>query len=536
MFLKKLTIRPHISSTKLIVLTALFWMAFANFSLFGALLKDYPLNGDNALFLAIITFGFTTVIILILSLFCFKGTIKPVLISLLIGTAMAAYFMDTYNVLIDDMMISTTLETDTKEALDLISPSMFVYLLLLGVFPALFVLRAEIKFRPFLREVTTRVLLNGALVSIFLVLIFMQSAIAASFFREHKSIRYYANPTSYIYGIGKQGRNAWRKLQGETPLVRIAEDAYIPETDRQRELVILVVGETARADRFSLNGYQKPTNPLLEKQNVVSFSNVQSCATLTAISVPCMFSRNGVDDFDVKKARNEENILDILARVNAKVLWRDNNSSSKGVADRVLYEDYRDPTNNPICDIECRDVGMLVGLQEFIDGQPNGDIIIVLHQMGNHGPAYYKRYPKEFEVFTPACQTNELGNCSSIELDNAYDNAILYTDYFLNNVIELLKNNTDEFETLMLYVGDHGESLGEGGLYLHGMPNFLAPRAQRHVPMIVWAGTEFDGITVDSLRAKKDMALTHDYLFHTLLGLMEVQTAAYDQEFDFLKK
>lgn len=239
----------------------------------------------------------------------------------------------------------------------------------------------------------------------------------------------------------------------------MGNDAKTPSNDPDRELVIMVVGETGRADHWSLNGYGHETNPLLSREDVINFPDFWSCGTFTSYSVPCMFSRLGREQFTPEKAKDEDNVLDILQRAGVSVLWRDNNSNSKGVADRVAYEDFKKPDKNPVCDEgECRDEGMLHGLQEYIDAQ-KGDIMIVLHQMGNHGPAYYKRYPKAFERFTPACQTNDLGSCSKEEINNAYDNAIIYTDYFLSKAIALLKRNDKKFETAMLYVADHGESL-----------------------------------------------------------------------------
>ena len=531
--LKKHSALLTLSSIKLIILIALFWMAFANISFFTALLQDYPLNGKNAVFLATLVFGFTAVIITVLSLLCFRITTKPVVIVLLIASSMAAYFMDTYHILIDSAMVRNTMETDTHEAGDLISAGMFGYLLLLGIVPAIVVWRAKILFKPFRREVLLRAKLVGVLALTLLVLLFVQSAATASFFREHKAIRLYSNPANYMFAMGRYVQYQLHAIPAnDQPVTALGEDAKIPDTDNRRDLVIMVVGETARADRFSLNGYRKHTNPLLEKQDVVSFSNVTSCATSTAISVPCMFSAKGETSFNVDKAGREENVLDMLQRSGAHVLWRENNSSAKGVADRVTYQRYLSAKTNTICNPECRDEGMLVGLQDYIDKQPSGDIVIVLHQMGNHGPAYYKRYPKEFEVFTPTCQTNDLAACSSEEIDNAYDNAILYTDYFLNHVIALLKKYDGKFDVSMLYVSDHGESLGENNVYLHGLPNFIAPKTQRHVPMIMWIGKHFDGLTMAELRAKKDMPLSHDNITHTLLGLLEVESNTYNRALD----
>jgi lipid A ethanolaminephosphotransferase len=247
-----------------------------------------------------------------------------------------------------------------------------------------------------------------------------------------------------------------------------------------------------------------------------------------------MFSMRSKDEYDDEKGKSEENLLDILSHAGVHVLWRDNNSDSKGVALRVQYEDYKSAEVNPDCDIECRDDGMLEGLQEYIDAQQEGDILIVLHQMGNHGPAYYKRYPESFEQFTPACRTNDLDKCSEAEISNAYDNAILYTDYFLSKVIDLLKNNMNSFETAMFYMSDHGESLGESGIYLHGLPYFMAPDAQTHVASILWFGDNYDEIDIPSVRQKANMDFSHDNLFHTVLGLMEVKTSVYRKDMDIV--
>jgi lipid A ethanolaminephosphotransferase len=246
-----------------------------------------------------------------------------------------------------------------------------------------------------------------------------------------------------------------------------------------------------------------------------------------------MFSNLTRNGYSESKAESTYNILDVLNIAGVNILWRDNNSNSKGVADRVTYEDYKTPENNTICDDECRDEGMLVGLQEYIDSKETGDILIILHQMGNHGPAYYKRYPKAFEYFTPVCKTNQLENCTSEEINNAYDNAILYTDYFLSKVINLLKQNK-EFETAMFYISDHGESLGENNLYLHGLPYFMAPDAQTHVPAIMWLGENFK-IDRDTLKKTATKEYSQDNIFHTLLGLFEVETGLYDSNMDIIK-
>jgi lipid A ethanolaminephosphotransferase len=336
-----------------------------------------------------------------------------------------------------------------------------------------------------------------------------------------------------MYSIRKYVKENY--LKANLVLQKIGEDAVIAKDDtKKRKLVILVVGETARADRFSLNGYEKETNPLLKNEDIFNFENTYSCGTATAVSVPCMFSIYGRDNYSNEKGRYTENVLDILKKSGVNVLWLDNNSDSKGVALRVEYQDYKDPKNNPICDGECRDEGMLSNLQTYIDSKKENDIVIVLHQMGNHGPAYYKRYPKSFEKFTPMCKDNQVENCSMEEISNAYDNAILYTDYFLSKTIDFLKQHND-FDTSMIYMSDHGESLGENNLYLHGYPYAIAPDTQKHVPFIMWFGKDMKTtIDADKLKSMNNQNLSHDNLFHTVLGLFNVKTNVYNKNLDIL--
>jgi lipid A ethanolaminephosphotransferase len=243
-----------------------------------------------------------------------------------------------------------------------------------------------------------------------------------------------------------------------------------------------------------------------------------------------MFLDVGRGQYDGKLAYRREGLLDVLQRAGIRVLWRDNNAGCKGVCDRVPST--RVAGKCP--DGECLDEALLDGLQAEID-RLDTDTVIALHMNGSHGPAYYKRYPPAFEVFTPACRSNELDRCSRESIVNAYDNTLRYTDHVLARAIDLLKANAQRFDTAMLYVSDHGESLGESGLYLHGIPYALAPSEQTRVPMVLWLSDGLRGnLGVDAacLRARRDEALSHDNLFHSMLGLSSVRTAAYRPERD----
>lgn len=522
----------EITSTKVILYIAVFFITFYNIAFFSNVLEVYPLNQKNIGFLSSLAFGCAGLFVLLLSLACHKHTIKPIIIAVLLLSSLASYFMDSYNTPIDDDMINNIVNTDFAESMDLFSLDLVLYVIFLGLLPSYFIYKTNITFKPGWQAVISKVKLFSFTFLSILAVIYIFSDYYSSFFREHKPLRYYTNPSYYIYSSGKYVSGMFASSQ--LPLKKIGLDAKTLVSESHRELIIFVVGETARADRFSLNGYLKETNPQLKKENIINFSNFWSCGTSTATSVPCMFSKYKASEYTKEKGQSTENVLDVLKHAGVNVLWLDNNSDSKGVAERVAYQSYKSPDINTICDPECRDVGMLKDIQTYINKHPQGDIIIVLHQMGNHGPAYYKRYPPAFEKFTPACKTNQLEDCSKEELDNAYDNAILYTDYFLSKVIALLKQNSNGFETAMLYVSDHGESLGENGLYLHGLPNIIAPDTQRHVPAILWIGDNYDEIDTEQLKNKQKKQFSHDNVFHTILGFMEVESSVYDKTMDIL--
>ncbi|MCT7493486.1 phosphoethanolamine transferase [Aliarcobacter cryaerophilus] len=526
------------TQNRLIALSALLFTLFYNFKFFKDLFAAYGFSASNLLYFFSIGVVLTFLIIFLLTLFSSKYTTKPILITIFTISAFTAYFMDSYSVVIDSEMIRNSLQTSFKESVDLFSFRLVLYVLFLAIIPSYIVYKTKINYKSLKGEIVSKLKTITLSLVIIFIIIFSFSKFYTSFFREHKPLRYNTNPIYWIYSIG----NYVHKTLDTAPTVLkdIGLDAKVVENNSEtKELIILVVGETARADRFSLNGYSKETNPLLKQENIVSFTNMYSCGTSTAHSVPCMFSIFPKDEYTYKKGASTKNVLDVLNNTqDVAILWRDNNSDSKGVALRVDYEDFKTPKTNSICDEECRDEGMLVGLEDYIEKNKNKNILIVLHQMGNHGPAYYKRYPKEFEKFTPVCKTNQLENCTKEEISNAYDNAILYTDYFLSKAINFLKKYSNTHEAGLLYVSDHGESLGENGIYLHGMPYAIAPKAQTHVASLIWLDNgqmahEYD---INKIKQNKDKEYSHDNLFDTLLGLFEVKTEVYKKELDILNE
>lgn len=238
-----------------------------------------------------------------------------------------------------------------------------------------------------------------------------------------------------------------------------------------------MIGETARAANHGLNGYERDTTPRMRAAGGYYFPDTESCGTATAISVPCIFSGLGRNEFTLLRGRQNETLIDVVARSKARVIWLDNDAGCKDVCGRAELTDMSGSNDPRWCPepAECHDEILLDGLEQRLRAQQR-DTLAVLHLKGSHGPAYFKRYPKAFERFSPVCATSDLSACDQQALRNAYDNTILYTDHAIGETIRTPQALSDRYATALLYVSDHGESLGESGLYLHGMPYALAPK------------------------------------------------------------
>ena len=475
----------------------------------------------------------------VLSLFAWRRTLKPVAAFLLVGSAVGAHFMLSYGVVLDPGMITNTLQTNHREAFDLIDLRFMLTVLLLGGVPA--VLAARLP----LHDVSggRRLLQNlGLLTAAFALAVASLLTVfqpLASTMRNHREVRYLINPLNALYAFGYL---AARPLQrDDETLLPLALDARLgapPGTDVKPPLLVLVLGETARSDHFGVNGYARPTTPELARHDVVSFRNAWSCGTSTASSVPCLFSHLDRNDFDARR-NNYEGLLDVLQHAGLAVLWIDNQSGCKGACDRVPSVVTSDDDDPALCGGgACFDEIMLKGLDDRLAHLPAErrarGAVVVLHQMGSHGPAYFKRSPESFKRFKPECTSVALQGCSVDEVVNAYDNTILYTDHFLGATIEWLKRRK-AFAPALLYVSDHGESLGEDNLYLHGLPYAIAPDVQKHVPWITWLSPAFrarSGISLACLRQRVDARVSHDDYFHSVLGLLDVRTSVYEPEHD----
>ncbi|CNI13323.1 phosphoethanolamine transferase EptA [Yersinia bercovieri] len=467
---------------------------------------------------------------------------KPLIILFLLGGAAANYFMFSYGAVIDANMMQNAFETNAQEATALFTPRMALWLLVLGITPAIIICFVRIQAtRPWWYMLGLRVanILLSAVIIMLVATLFYKDY--ASLIRNNKSIVKMLTPSNFVSGSFQFARHKY--FASNMSLVRIGEDAHkgpVISGQQKRTLVILVVGETARAENFSLGGYGRATNPRLQKQDVTYFNNASSCGTETAISVPCMFSNMPRKNYDATLASHQEGLMDILARAGLNVLWRENDGGCKGACDRTPHQDVTQLQLTTDCENGvCLDNALLYKLDNYINGL-QGDGVIVLHQMGSHGPAYYRRSTPEFRQFAPTCDSNQIQDCTSQELVNTYDNSILYTDAMLDNTIKLLQQQSARFNTALVYLSDHGESLGENGMYLHGTPYMFAPGQQTHIPFLMWLSPEYTksyGIDRQCLaKSAQHDEISQDNLFHTLLGMMNIQTNEYQSGMDLLEK
>ena len=474
---------------------------------------------------------------IVLTFLAFRRVLKPVLMLLFLIGAGVAYFMSQYGVLIDAGMLRNFAETNVTEVRDLLSSKLLAYIVFLGVVPSWLLWKVPVDYRRWHRELFSKVIVSFASVAVIGGVALANYQGLSSLFRNHHELRLMLVPSNYIGASAGYLRE--QVASAQQPFLKIGEDAQRDvalQNHPRKSLTVLVVGESARAENFGILGYDRDTTPTLDKEaGLIAFTDVHSCGTETAVSVPCMFSNMGRKNYDASKAKNEEGLLDVLKRAGIDVIWRDNQSGCKDTCNRVTVQNVSNLKDPTLCaNSECRDEILLQGLQGFID-HLDKDTVLVLHQMGSHGPEYFKRYPKEYEHFTPVCESNALNNCSRESIVNGYDNTLVYTDHVLSSLIDVLRSNQDKVDTAMLYLSDHGESLGEYNLFLHGTPYMLAPEQQKHVAMLAWFSDSYQkSYSVDThcLQMSRDKPLSQDNLFHSMLGLLEVHSSVYQQDLD----
>jgi lipid A ethanolaminephosphotransferase len=480
------------------------------------------------LFLFFLNFSF-------FNLFTLPIVQKWVFIPLCLSSAAAFYFALSFQTYFDDTMIQNIFETDQREALELININLLLSVGLLGIVPAMVIFKSRLAYKAFHHQFAHNLALSG------LGLLLAAASIGAfypenaSFIRNNNvALRESLLPSSYLassyhylephFSAADQGRAVVGADARKSPSWQYYQKPLA---------LVFIVGETARAKSFSLQKHS--ADSFLTNPNIVYFDHFSSCGTSTAVSVPCMFSFFDRDHYSREKKKQFENVLDVINRSKFDVVWRDNHNGCKGLCDAIKVEMLNQSDSAAFFhENEFYDEALVNNLAKRIESQTK-DQVIFLHQMGSHGPAYYHRIPPEFLHNTPSCLSSNLSDCTAQEVENTYNDTVRYTEYVISKAISELESISDRYDTALVYVSDHGESTGEKGLYLHGIPRFLAPSEQTHVPALLWMSDNYLNsrqISLDCMKHTQHRAYSHDYISHTLLGLLDIETSAYQANMD----
>ena len=524
-------LRPSLSPFALNVAAASYLMALCNQTFWGHLFRIFEGHTLSALVFATAIWGLT---LLVVTLLAVRRVQKPVLAGVLLIAAVTSFYMDNLGVVIDRDMIQNAATTTLAESKHLITPAFLGHVALYGVLPAAFVIWVRVRRSPVLWAVGGWALGTTLSTALVVVLLFSNYKDFSSVLREDKELLASVQPLAPMAGAVRYVRML---LKSRDLVLQPTGTDAVPgphlAAAAKPVLMVIVAGETARAENWSLGGYGRDTNPELARRDILYFSQVTSCGTATATSLPCMFSPLTRGDYSFEGGLSHENLLDVLVHAGFHVEWWDNNTGHKEIAKRIPSRFMTAEDGAEFCQPECIDGVFMARLRETA-ASITGNTVIVLHQIGSHGPSYWLRYPPDREIFAPTCKSPEVMDCSGEDIVNAYDNTIAYTDWFLAQVIDLLEAE-DQVIPALYYVSDHGESLGEAGIYLHGTPYFMAPDQQTRVPMVVWMAARFQtalGIAQPCLGRQISTPISHDTMFSTILGMVDVETTARDNALD----
>lgn len=529
--------RLRLSSDQLLLAVALYFALACNTRFLADALAGRPASqaGTWGFALALVTM-LAALHALLLAPLLHRRLARPLLALLVVAAAVAGHAIDRFGSYLDPTMLRNVLHTNWAEARELLGADLLGHLLLTAGPPLLMLARVELVARPWRRALATRTALAALALLALLLPLWASFGDVAALMRNQRELRYRVTPANLLYSAGR----ALATPAAAAPAARrvVGADAHrgpIAAARSKPLLLVLVVGETARAANWGLSGYARQTTPELAALDVLNFHDVRACGTNTETSLPCMFAAIGRRDYDEARIRGSDSLLHVAARAGVQVRWIDNQSGCKGVCEGLAQQRLDAASQPALCDGDrCLDEALLPALQAGAD-PARGDQLVVLHMLGNHGPAYHARYPAALRRFEPACETSELRRCSREQIVNAYDNALLYTDQVLAQTVRWLVSQQARFDTGLVYLSDHGESLGENGLYLHGVPYAIAPDVQTRVPMVWWLSPGLlasSGLDRGCLAAQAARPWSHDDLFHTTLGLLDVRTAAYEPALD----
>ncbi|WP_165311494.1 phosphoethanolamine transferase [Vibrio ziniensis] len=536
-------IKPNfsLSYAGVTLVLATFFALLMNLPVYATLADIFDkLDSVKIGFIISLPFFFAAALNLLFNLFSWPYITKPIFIVLIIVSSFVSYASFNYGTLFDTDMITNIVETDSSEAGSYLSFYSIGWVVVLGLVPAVMLALTKIQKPSSWINFTLRKL--GSMAASLVVI----GVIAMLYYQDYSSVgrnnsylKKLIIPTEFVYSTSKfvkQKYFAKPIVYKELGLDAKQSPKALASAETKPTLFVFLLGETARSYNYELNGYERPTNPYTRNLDVISFKDVSSCGTATAVSVPCMFSAMDKSNFNRDIADNQDNVLDILSHAGVDVAWQDNDGGDKEVAKRIKKTEINRKRVDDMCNGEtCYDMAMLENFDQKVDAL-QGNRMMVMHLIGSHGPTYFQRYPKNMGTFQPDCPRSDIENCSVEQIVNSYDNTIAYTDYVVAQTIDKLQALQDKYNTALVYISDHGESLGENGMFLHGMPYGLAPNNQTHVPLIVWFSDGFKQEKHLQANCLENHATNRQYsqdnVFHSLLGIMDVNTKAYNPDMD----
>ncbi len=496
---KKLKLSTYVVLVSLVNLT-LFQYPFFKFVL--ATSNSKSLNGVMLLLSLVVASLLLNALVFYIGFYLLRTVGKWLLALLFNISAITVYFINTYGVIIDRTMIGNVLNTNYEESTSFFSIGLIIYIVFLGLLPSFILFKFKV-----IRPKFKRFLVHTVLSLILLVIIaFANSPNWLWIDKNSKTLGGLVMPWSFVVNTSRYYSHINKKNRKEILL----PDATIKNDEKS--VAVLVIGESARSSNFSLYGYEKNTNPLLSQIEGLKHFKAESCATYTTAGLKCILEHKNT-------GKLYEILPNYLSRSGVEVIWKTTNwgEPTVNVKNFQNKESLRKSCEGQNCNY---DEILLNGLKEQIEASDKNKILIVLHTSTSHGPTYYKKYPQQFEKFTPVCKSVELANCTQQELINAYDNTILYTDYLLATLIKELKE-LDDYNSSMIYISDHGESLGESNLYMHGIPASLAPKEQLEIPFIVWQSDTL-------IKIKENQEHSQHNVFHSILDFLAIGSPIYD--------
>lgn len=530
--------RMRLSTAALVLFTAFWWTVVFDAPLFRDLTvktADFSWSARSLAMTASL-YGalFAVGAALATALTLFPKTLARALFILLAAAGAAAMSGGLlYGMVFTPDMAKNFLATDTREALAYISPRTVLLFLAAFVPPVLAAVYAELPERGRLR---TALRAGSSVLMLFaglgLIVLNMQSF--ASLMRENKSLRYEIAPVNVVWSAASALlRDA--QTAGAVAKTHIDPAPVLTAAQKRPAVLLYVVGETTRSADWGLAGYERNTTPELAGLDVISVPRAEACGTSTDVSLPCMMSRIGRSNYSRARILAEEALPGFLKRAGADVVWVDNQSGCKGTCEGVAVR--KPAVREADCPKgECFDSVLLAELEADLSRGLSSErpTVLFYHMMGQHGPAYSARSPEADKAWLPECRDADLGACSRESIRNAYDNGVKHTDRVLAGLIRMLQARTD-IDSAFIFASDHGESLGEQGLFLHGAPLLMAPSVQTEVPMVFWLSEGWEktfGVSRASLARAAAGRVTHEHLFSTVLGLLGIQSSAARAEWD----